>query len=145
MSTELDCVFCAIAAGRSSAHVVHQDELTMAILDHNPLARGHCLVIPKRHVPWWHDLDEKEIESAFRVAREVARKIMIVLEPDFVCMYVRGRRVPHTHIFLVPTWSGDPLDRHFNALEGFQEGAAQMAELAKPGAMEEIAAELSAA
>lgn len=117
----------------------------MAILDHNPLARGHCLVIPKRHVPWWHDLDEKEIESAFRVAREVARKIMIVLEPDFVCMYVRGRRVPHTHIFLVPTWSGDPLDRHFNALEGFQEGAAQMAELAKPGAMEEIAAELSAA
>lgn len=35
--------------------------------------------------------------------------------------YVRGRRIPHTHLFLIPTYSGDVLDRFFNALEHFQE------------------------
>lgn len=36
-------------------------------------------------------------------------------------MYARGRRIPHTHIFLVPTYRGDLLDRFFNALEKAQE------------------------
>ena len=84
-------------------------------------SEGHCLIIPRRHVPWWHDLTKKETDSLFRMAQEVAGKIMETFHPDFVCMYARGRRIPHTHIFLVPTYSGDPLDRFFNALEGFQE------------------------
>ncbi len=115
------CIFCSIVAGDAQAHIVHEDDLSMAILDINPLAKGHCLVIPKRHVPWWHDLTEEETDSLFSTARIVARKIMQAFSPDFVCMYARGRRIPHTHIFLVPTYKGDPLDRFFNALEGFQE------------------------
>ena len=31
-----------------------------------------------------------------------------------------GRRMPHTHVFLVPTRKGDILDGFFNALERFQ-------------------------
>jgi histidine triad (HIT) family protein len=123
------CIFCQIAAGRTSAHIVHEDQHSLAVLDIQPLAQGHCLVIPKRHVPWWHDLTEEETESLFRVARETAQKIMKAFRPDFVCMYARGRRIPHTHIFLVPTTKGDPLDRHFNALEGFQEASLQLMSL----------------
>jgi histidine triad (HIT) family protein len=47
--------------------------------------------------------------------------MMTVLSPEFVCMYARGRRIPHTHIFLTPTVKDDVLDRFFNALERFQE------------------------
>lgn len=115
------CIFCQIVAGRAGAHIVQEDQHSLAILDIQPLAQGHCLVIPKRHVPWWHDLSEEETDSLFRVARKTAGMIMEAFSPDFVCMYARGRRVPHTHIFLVPTTKGDPLDRYFNALEGFQE------------------------
>jgi hypothetical protein len=50
-----------------------------------------------------------------------AAKIRKAFDPELVTMYVRGRRVPHTHVFLVPTFKDDPLDRLFNALEGFQE------------------------
>lgn len=140
--TEEKCVFCDVVAGRSPAHIVYEDDRSLALLDINPLAQGHCLIIPKRHVPWWHDLTGEETESLFRVAREVAGKIMRSFNPDFVCMYARGRRIPHTHIFLVPTSQGDPLDRFFTALEGFQESPEELTSLKQEGRMRETAARL---
>jgi histidine triad (HIT) family protein len=90
-------------------------------------------------VPWWHELSPDENASLFRVAKVVAEKMMIALEPDFVCMYARGRRIPHTHIFLVPTYSGDVLDRFFNALELFQESPPELAALREKNSMEDVA------
>lgn len=136
------CIFCRIVEGNAGAHRVYEDDLTLAILDINPLSKGHCLVIPKRHVPWWHDLNVEETESLFCVAKTVAHKIMAAFKPDFVCMYARGRRISHTHIFLVPTYRGDPLDRFFNALEGFQESPKILADLAEQASMKETAEKL---
>jgi histidine triad (HIT) family protein len=136
------CIFCEIAADRSPSHKVYEDDLTLAILDINPFSSGHCLVIPKRHVPWWHELTDEENASLFRVAKVVAEKMMKVLMPDFVCMYARGRRIPHTHIFLVPTYKGDVLDRFFNALELFQESPPTLTALREERAMDEIARRL---
>jgi histidine triad (HIT) family protein len=134
------CVFCRIVAGSAPAHIVYEDDLSLVILDINPLAVGHCLAIPKRHVPWWHELTTDETESLFAAGRIVANGLMEALQPDFVCLYARGRRIPHTHVFLVPTWEDDPVDRHFNSLEGFQEGARRLAELSADTKLTEIAA-----
>jgi histidine triad (HIT) family protein len=68
--------------------------------------------------------------------------MMKTLKPDFVCMYARGRRIPHTHIFLVPTYRGDVLDRFFNALELFQESPEELAALREKNSMNGIAEEL---
>lgn len=136
---ETKCVFCEIIAGRSPAHIVHENELSMAILDIHPYTKGHCLVIPKRHVPWWHELTAAETQSLFELAREVGAKMMKALKPEFVCMYARGRRIPHTHIFLVPTFAGDVLDRFFNALEKFQESPEELARLKSAESMDEAA------
>ena len=130
-----DCIFCAIAAAQAPAHRVFEDDLSYAILDINPLSQGHCLVIPKRHVPWWHELTEAETTSLFNVARIVAQRMMTVFQPDMVTLYARGRRIPHTHLFLVPTHGGDPLDRFFNALEKFQEAPPELTRLREPATM----------
>lgn len=135
-SRENGCVFCDIVAGKAKAYRIYEDDLSLCILDTNPYAKGHCLVISKRHVPWWHELTEKETESLFKVARIVANKIMNAFDPDFVFLYARGRRIPHTHIFLVPTFSGDILDRFFNALERFQESPQELAQLKEKESME---------
>ena len=131
-----ECVFCDIAAGRASAHVVGENDLAMAILDIQPLAEGHCLVIPRRHVPWWDEMDARETEAVFALANQTAAKIRHAYAPDCVTMYARGRRIRHTHIFLVPTYKGDPVDRFFNALEGFQEQSAALADLQESAAMQ---------
>jgi histidine triad (HIT) family protein len=130
-----DCVFCRIVSGGEPAQVILENEHALSILDINPLAQGHCLVIPKRHVPWWHQLTAQENASLFTLARATSKRIMKVFAPEFVTMYARGRRIAHTHIFLIPTFKGDPTDRHFNALEGFQEQAATLAGLRDRGVL----------
>ncbi|MCU0595911.1 MAG: HIT family protein [Desulfobacterota bacterium] len=130
-----DCVFCRIVSGSEPAQVILENEHSLSILDINPLAQGHCLVIPKRHVPWWHQLTAQENASLFTLARAASKRIMKVFSPEFVTMYARGRRIPHTHIFLIPTFKGDPTDRHFNALEGFQEQASTLAGLRDRGVL----------
>lgn len=131
------CVFCEILAGRAPGYRVGENEHAVAILDIQPYARGHCLILPRRHVPWWHDLSAGETMSLFELARLTAQKIMKAFQPEFVSMYARGRRIPHTHIFLVPTNKGEPFDRHFNALEGFQEGARTLARWQDPAELTE--------
>ena len=70
----------------------------------------------------------------------MAGRMMEKFNPDFVFLYARGRRIPHTHLFLIPTYSGDVLDRFFNALEIFQESPEMLAKLKEPEAMAKAAA-----
>ena len=125
----MSCIFCEIIAGKQKAYKVYESKDSLVILDANPLARGHCLAISKRHVQWWHELDRTEISSLFNAAKIVSERIIRLLKPDFVMMYARGRRIPHVHIFLIPTSSGDVIDRFFNTLEGFQESIAGLSEV----------------
>lgn len=136
---EDSCIFCKIVQCSAPSHKIYEDDLSLCILDVNPFTRGHCLVVPKRHVPWWHELSDEENASLFRVAKIVSERMMQELSPDFVCMYARGRRIAHTHIFLVPTYRGDVLDRFFNALELFQESPPELAALREKKAMEDVA------
>ncbi len=135
-----DCVFCDIIAGKAEAYKIYEDELSLCILDINPYTKGHCLVIPKRHVPWWHEMTDEENASLFKVAKIVSNKIMAALKPDFVFLWARGTRIPHTHIFLVPTYNGDGLDMFFNALENFQEAPKMLVKMQEPAEMKAAAA-----
>jgi histidine triad (HIT) family protein len=113
-----------------------EDELSMIILDINPYSEGHCLAITKRHVPWWHEMTEEETASLFTLAHRAANKLMSVVRPDFVCLYARGKRIPHTHVFLIPTREGDVLDRFYGAMEKFQESPRELARLAEPESLD---------
>ena len=139
------CVFCEVIEGKTPSHLVAENELSICILDINPFAEGHCLVIPRRHVPWWHDMTEPETASLFSLARSVANRLMDIYKPDFIFQYARGRRIPHTHIFLVPTFPGDPLDRYFAALEGFQEAPRRLVALGRASSLSDVAAKLRGA
>jgi histidine triad (HIT) family protein len=139
MTGQAGCVFCEIVAGRVPAYKIYEDELSICFLDINPYAKGHCLVIPKRHVPWWHELTEEENASLFKVAKIVANKIKDKFKADFVFLWARGTRIPHTHIFLVPTFNGDGLDMFFNALENFQEAPRLLMKLTTPEEMADAA------
>src|SRR3954467_15943667 len=44
-----NCRFCQIIAGDESAHVVFEDERTIAFLDNRPLFPGHSLLVPRDH------------------------------------------------------------------------------------------------
>jgi histidine triad (HIT) family protein len=127
--SQFKCVFCEIIEGKEDAYRIMEDELSMVILDIQPYTNGHCLIIPKRHVKWWHEMTDDEITSLFKLAKKAAKKLMVALKPDFVSLTTRGRHIPHAHIHLIPTHGGDVIDSFYNAIEKFQESTGSIAKL----------------
>jgi len=104
-----DCVFCRIVRGESPSFKIVENDTTLGILDTNPTGEGHCLIIPKRHVRYWHDLSDEETGTLFNTAKIVTRRMKEVFDPDYVCVFIRGGRVKHLHIVLFPSNEGDEL------------------------------------
>ncbi|MEO0077378.1 MAG: HIT family protein [candidate division WOR-3 bacterium] len=104
-----NCPFCEIVTGKAPARRVYEDEHTLAFLDINPISRGHTLVIPKRHIQWFTDiLPTDNIAGPFlRTCYLVARKLKHSFDCEYVTMLIRGTRVPHLHMLLIPTVRGE--------------------------------------
>ena len=110
--TSADCVFCRVVRGELPAHVVVQDERSVAFLDLTPAARGHTLVVPRTHVEHLWDVDADSAAAVMRTAHEVAALLRERLRPDGLTLRqntgeASGQKVPHLHLHLVPRWHGD--------------------------------------
>jgi len=95
-------IFSKIINREIPAFIVAEDEHSIAILDINPLVKGHTLVIPKREVDYYFDLDEAEYDRLNQFSRKVAKAIESVIPCLRIGVAVVGLEVPHTHIHLVP-------------------------------------------
>src|SRR3990170_9010498 len=51
-----DCLFCNMVAGEVPTDPLYEDDLVIAILDINPRAPVHFMVIPKEHIPTAKDI-----------------------------------------------------------------------------------------
>jgi len=110
------CVFCDIAAGEVSAHVVHSDDLTLAFLDFRPLFPGHTLLIPRDHVETLAELPEAMLTPFFASSQLLSRAMEEVMgaEGSFVAMNNRvSQSVPHLHAHIVPRRRKDGLRGFF--------------------------------
>ena len=54
-----DCIFCKIAAGEIPSATVYEDDTFRVILDLGPAAKGHALILPKRHFADVTELSEE--------------------------------------------------------------------------------------
>jgi histidine triad (HIT) family protein len=110
------CVFCAIVAGESPAHVVLDDEAAMAFLDVRPLFPGHVLLVPRQHHETLTDLPPEQVEPLFSRARLLAGAVEEAMgaKGTFVAMNNRvSQSVPHLHVHVVPRTKGDGLKGFF--------------------------------
>jgi histidine triad (HIT) family protein len=97
-----DCPFCLISRGELHAEVVYSDEGIIAILDARPIRPGHTLVMPRRHIRRFYELDDDLAWSLWSAVRRVARQIAERLNPVEVGLVAAGWDVPHTHIHVIP-------------------------------------------
>ncbi|WP_433713718.1 HIT family protein [Nocardia sp. CA-084685] len=110
-----DCVFCRIAAGQAPATKVYEDDTLCAFLDIRPIARGHTLVIPKRHASELTDLDADSVAHLFRAGHRLALAIRrSELAADGANLVLNDgtaafQTVPHVHLHVVPRRHGDKL------------------------------------
>lgn len=119
------CVFCQIATGEASAHVVARTEHTVAFLDNRPVFKGHVLVIPTDHVVTLPDLPDTVLTPFFAEVRRIAAVIPDVLDAQgtFVAMNNKvSQSVAHLHCHVVPRTKGDGLRGFFWPRVRYAEG-----------------------
>lgn len=109
-----DCIFCRIARREASAHVLCEDEQTMAFLDINPMSRGHTLVIPKRHYRDLLEIPSEKWAAVAATAHRASRALLQSLDADGINLLqsngsVAGQVIFHFHLHLIPRYEKDGL------------------------------------
>ena len=103
-------IFSRIVAGEIPCYKVAENDRFFAFLDIAPLAKGHTLVIPKREVDYFYDLEDDELQEMILFAKSIAKKIQATTACKKVATVVLGLEVPHAHIHLVPMNTENDVD-----------------------------------
>ena len=123
-------IFAKIAAGEIPSYKSAENEEFYAFLDINPLVKGHTLVIPRREVDYFFDMDDAELARYQQFAKRVAVAIKKAFPCKKVAQVVLGLEVAHAHIHLIPMQSEADADFRREKLklseEEFKEIAAKI-------------------
>ena len=105
----MDCPFCKIIKDKE---YIIENELSVAFYDSFPVSDGHALIIPKRHVRTYFDLNEEEITAIHSLAKEMKKIIDDRYHPDgynvgFNVEENGGQTIFHAHMHIIPRYKGD--------------------------------------
>ena len=103
-------IFTRIINGELPGRFVHQDASCVAFLSIRPLRPGHTLVVPRREVDHWLDVDVELLAHLTAVAQKIGRAQMTAFNPVRIGIMIAGLEVPHLHIHVVPIRGMHDLD-----------------------------------
>ncbi len=108
----MTCIFCKIIKGEIPSYKVYEDEYCISILDINPRAKGHTLVIPKKHFERIDDADEEYLSKILLSIKKTVEILMNKLKIEGYnlisnCGKVAGQEINHLHFHILPRFSND--------------------------------------
>lgn len=109
----MNCVFCAISAGKLPAHRLFEDEHFVVLLDIFPLRPAHVLIVSRQHAPLLGDLPAAARDALLPLAQRVSqalyasglgvRGINLLINDGAAA----NQHVPHLHLHLIPRRGAD--------------------------------------
>jgi histidine triad (HIT) family protein len=107
-----DCVFCKIGRGETPAYRVHEDTLTLALMDVDQVTPGHVIVAIRPHLETLVDLSPDQAAAVFCTAHQVARAATAALEPTALTILqssgaAGGQSVRHFHLHVLSRYPND--------------------------------------
>ena len=105
----MSSIFTKIIDGEIPGIFVWRDPQCVAILSIAPMNPGHTLVVPRREVNHWIDLDPVLARHLFTVAQTIGKAQEQAFKPRRIGVMIVGDEVPHTHIHVVPINSAGEL------------------------------------
>jgi histidine triad (HIT) family protein len=127
----MDCVFCKIAKGEIPSYKVYEDKDFVAFLDINPFAKGHTLLIPKKHAKWVWDLSQKDNSDLMNLTKRIATAMAKRFNTEWVVEGVAGIDIPHAHVHIIPRKIGDGLGAFPSKILDPKPSGKEMEELAE--------------
>lgn len=104
-----NCIFCKISKGQIPCGKIFENKKFLVFLDIKPVNHGHLLIIPKKHVVWMQEADDKIIADIYKLAKKMMLALKKSLKCDYVQLSVVGNEVPHFHVHLIPRYKNDNL------------------------------------
>jgi len=103
------CLFCTT----KKKDIIEENEFAYAIFDSYPISSKHCLIVPKRHIKDYFELNENEVTGCDQLIKIIKNQI----EKDDKTVKgfnigvnsgkVAGQSIMHCHIHLIPRREGD--------------------------------------
>ena len=103
------CLFCIT----KNDDLIEENELAYATFDSYPVSNHHCLIIPKRHVKDYFELNTEEVTACDQLIKKIKNRV----ENDDNTVKgfnigmnsgeVAGQSIMHCHIHLIPRRQGD--------------------------------------
>jgi histidine triad (HIT) family protein len=106
----MDCIFCKIVKGEIKARTIMETKDSLAFLDAFPLAKGHTLVIPKKHYEKIQQMSYEDNTDLFDTVHKVMAKVDKLTGATLLAVHNgkdAGQEIPHVHVHLIPRSSGD--------------------------------------
>jgi len=100
--TAMASIFTRIIQGEIPGRFVWRDDICVALLTIAPLRPGHAMVIPRKEVDHWLDLDDATAAHLTKVAKCIGKGLMKVYKPAKVGLVIAGLEVRHVHLHVVP-------------------------------------------
>jgi histidine triad (HIT) family protein len=116
-----NCIFCSIASGKSQSYKIAEDENSVAVLEINPISKGHVIVIPREH----------KSHNEFPQTKEFANKVALLLKEKLSPKDIEISSFDfqgHGVVNLVPVYTNESMDsqRHKASKEELEEVLASL-------------------
>jgi histidine triad (HIT) family protein len=108
----MSCIFCRIVAGEIPAEIVAKDDGAVAFLDIAPLADGHTVIVPRRHVATIEAMSPDDARSLFATVTRLAGPVRQAVGGAGNTIGINdgaatGQTIPHVHVHIVPRRADD--------------------------------------
>ena len=104
-----ECLFCSITQER----IVLENDLAYAVRDGFPVTKMHSIIIPKRHIKDYFDLNKDELLACDHLIRSLKEEInnsdssVNGFNIGMNAGESAGQTIFHCHIHLIPRRTGD--------------------------------------
>ena len=98
----MSTIFTKIINREIPAYIISENSKFIAFLDTNPLSIGHTLVVPKKEIDYFFDLDDDFLTEILLFSKKISKSIKKVTRCNRIGLSVIGLEIPHAHLHLVP-------------------------------------------
>lgn len=110
-------VFARILRGEAPAHIVYEDDSSVAFMDLMPQVDGHTLVVPRTPAEDLFDVEPDALAGLIRATQHVARGVRTAFDAQGIMIaqlsgVAAGQSVFHLHFHILPRNHGIEFKLH---------------------------------
>jgi histidine triad (HIT) family protein len=111
---EQECIFCKMVSKQITVAIVYEDDSAFAFLDINPIAKGHTLVITKKHYENLLAVEQNDLKGLAEAIQKISVAVVKATGAEGFNVLqnngeVAGQLIPHVHFHIIPRFKDDQI------------------------------------